>query len=142
MEIDLRTDGPHGPDYTREVGNALAEATRVLNYATLGDAPGLEYAGDAYSLLGALYTTLDRFPQLLDQVSGFVRDQAAAGILGDDKGRDPVIQAGMASGALQDAAGLIAAVAGQLRTAQNDISGLYVKAAEAGEQAATGDDDG
>ena len=35
MATELRTDGPHSPEYTREVGNVLAEAVRVLNYASL-----------------------------------------------------------------------------------------------------------
>ncbi|MCW2904121.1 MAG: hypothetical protein JWO67_6386 [Streptosporangiaceae bacterium] len=125
--IVLNTDGPHSPEYTRDVGNALAEAVRVLNYATLGDAPGLDNPGDAYSLLGALYTALDRFPQLLDQVGRFLKTQAASGRIGDTGGRGAVIQAGMAAALLEDAGSRIGSASWQLHLAQNDITGLYVK---------------
>ena len=123
----VRLDQSESPDRTRDLGNLLAECVRALNYSTLGDAPGLEYAGDVYSLLGAVGTALERLPQLLRQSSAFVKAQAAAGTLGDDKGRDPVIQAGMSADLLEDAAFRIGGAARQVGMAQNDISGLYMK---------------
>lgn len=127
MNIDLNTDGPHSPDYTRQLGDALAETVRCLNYATLAEAPGLDYPADAYSLLGALCTAMGRMPQLLDQVGRFLRDQAATGALGDDHGRDPAIQAGMAADLLEDVRNRIAGLTPNLHQAQNDIAGLHVK---------------
>ena len=35
MATELRTDGPHSPEYTREVGRVLAEAVRVLTVGHL-----------------------------------------------------------------------------------------------------------
>jgi len=124
---ELRTDGPHSPEYTREVGNLLAEAVRVLNYATLGDCPGLEYPGDAYTLLGALYTATQGLPQLLGQVASFVTAQAAAGKLGDTQGRSAVQVAGVNAACLALASQLAGDLTGRLQAAQNAISGLYVK---------------
>lgn len=125
--IELRTDGPHNPDYTREVGNALAEAVRVLNYATLGDAPGLEYPGDAYTLLGALYTATERLPQLLDQTGRFLRARAATGTLGDDRGGVPAALTASAAASLSAAASYASDLTRVLHDAQNAIAGLYVK---------------
>lgn len=125
--IELRTDGPHSPDYTREVGNVLAEAVRVLNYATRDSAPGLECPSDAYTLLGALYTATQRMPQLCDQISDFLSAQARSGRVGDANGKNPAGQASIASGALITAAEHLADVTRNLQTAQSKISGLYVK---------------
>lgn len=91
METDLNPDGPHSPEYTRELGNALAEAVRCLNYATRDDAPGLDYPADAYSLLGALYTATQRLPQLMQQVAAFLESQSATRCLADSRGGDPAM---------------------------------------------------
>lgn len=127
MDISLNTDGPHSPEYTQEVANALAEAVRVLNYATLGDAPGLENPGDAYSLLAALYTATMRMPQLLQQVRSFLNDEASSGQLADDHQRDPSTQTAIAGGALMTAAEHAESLTRNLQQAQQEISGLYVK---------------
>lgn len=126
-QVELRTDGPHSPDYTRDVGNLLAEAVRVLNYATLSECPGLDYPGDAYSLLGALYTATMRLPQLFDQVAAFLRAQEVSGTLGEDHNRAVNVQAGIACGALITAREHAEALTGNLRRAQSAIAGLYVK---------------
>jgi hypothetical protein len=127
IQVALRADGPHEPQYTAEVGNALAECVRVLNYATRDDAPGLEYAGDVYTLLGHLYTAAERLPQLLGQLAAFLNAQAATGTLADNQGRDPAIQADMAADELTDCADRLSALTRQLHRAQNDIAGLHVK---------------
>lgn len=127
MATELRTDGPHNPDYTREVGNVLAESVRVLNYATLGDAPGLDYPGDAYSLIAAVYTATQRLPQLLGQIASFLESEAASGRLADDHGRDVGDQVDDAAAALREAGDLAEQATRELRDAQNAISGLYVK---------------
>ena len=126
MNIDLRTGGPHSPEYTQEVGNALAEAVRVLNYATSGNAGGLEYPGDAYTLFGALYTATERMPQLFGQLAAFLAGWQASGQLGDSNGADPNRQAAMAMGALADATIRAEQADRALRDAQNAIAGLYV----------------
>jgi hypothetical protein len=127
ITIGLTTDGPHSPQYRAEVEDALAECARVLVYATREGAGGLEYPADAYRLIGALYEAIGRVPQLLGQTGAFLSAQAAAGKLGDDQGRDPAIQAGMAADLLEDAASRIASACGHLQMAQGDISGLSVK---------------
>ena len=123
---NLRTDGPHNPDYTREVGNVLAEAVRVLNYATLAEAPGLDGPADAYSLLGALYTATMRLPQLLTQLARFLDDWRASGQLADDHQREPAGQVRSALTHLQYAEDAAADLTSRLRETQNAIAGLYV----------------
>jgi hypothetical protein len=125
--IGLQTGGPHSAEYTMQVADTLAEAVRVLNYATLGDAPGLEYAGDAYSLLGALYGATGGLPQLFAQVTKFLARQAAAGTWADDRTRDVAGQVAEASFRLGHASQLAADLTTVLQQAQNAISGLHVK---------------
>lgn len=132
MNIDLRTGGPHSPAYTKKVGDALAECVRVLNYASSGNAGGLEYPGDAYTLLGALYTATERMPQLLGQLSAFLEAQAATGRLEDDHGRDVAAQAMLACSFLSEASARCGGVDRMLRDAQNAIAGLYVAEGKSG----------
>lgn len=127
MATELRTDGPHSPEYTREVGNVLAEAVRVLNYASLGDAPGFEYPGDVYELLAALGTATQRMPQLFDQMTEFLRRQAATGRLGDASGEDWNERTALGMARLTDARVRVEQVTRALQSAQSAISGLYVK---------------
>jgi len=126
-DIDLNPDGPHGPAHTTEAANLLAGCVRYLNYASMAGSGGLEYPGDVYGLLGALYTATQRLPQLCDQLAAFLAAQVAAGCLADSQGRDPAIQAGMAADLLREAATRIPALTAHLQRAQNDIAGLYVK---------------
>lgn len=87
--IELHTAGPHSPDYTRQVAAALAEAVRVLNYATRDDAPGLEQPSDVYDLLGNLRAAFEGVPQLLDQVTGWLQHASQADRLRADGVNDP-----------------------------------------------------
>jgi hypothetical protein len=124
---ELRTDGPHSPEYTREVAGAVAEGIRVLNYATGGrDWPGLDYPGDAYDLLGWLYTATQRLPQLFTQLAGFLVAQGASS-LADDQGRDPQACTAAAASDLERASTAASALTKLLQDAQLAISGLYVK---------------
>jgi hypothetical protein len=127
--FEFRPDGPHSPEYTRQLGEALAESVRVLNYATRDGAPGLEFPSDVYSLLGWLYTAAERLPQLLDQLAAFLADQARNADLADS-GRNPDLspETLALTGAqhLRDAAMLLASVTVDLHGAQNAIAGLYV----------------
>jgi len=125
--VDLRTDGPHGTEYTMQVADALAEAARVLNHATMPGAGGLDYPGDVYSLLGALYTATQRLPQLFGQLAAFLASQRDAGNLADDHGRDVIAQVALASFRLGKAHGAAVTLTEELQAAQNAVSGLYVK---------------
>jgi hypothetical protein len=131
VNIDLRTGGPHSPAYTQEVGDALAEAVRVLNYGTHAGA-GLEYPADAYSLLGALYTATERMPQLFGQMAAFLDGWQASGQLGDSNGADPDLVTMAASQNLTEAARLARMVTDSLQFAQNAISGLHVRSSTEG----------
>jgi hypothetical protein len=128
----LRPDGPHSPAYTRDVGNVLAEAVRVMNYATLAEAPGLEYPSDADRLLRDVLTALDRLPQLLGQVRVWLDGQASAGAVGHDQGQDASRSVAITGGALISASGHLATAADVLRRACEETSHLTGK----------GDDDG
>jgi len=125
--IDLRTDGPHSPDSVRGAADLVAEGVRYLNHATMPGAGGLDYPGDAYSLLGALYTATQRLPQLFAQLTAFLESQRDAGNLADDNGRDATGQVALAAFRLAKAHQAAATLTVQLRAAQNAISGLYVK---------------
>jgi hypothetical protein len=125
--FEFCTDGPHSPEYTRQLGEALAEAVRCLNYASRDGAPGLEYPGDVYSLLGWLYTAAERLPQLLDQLAYFLHEQYASGRVADDQGRDASTLTAIAGGALLTGKGHAEALTSSLRKAQEQIAGLYVK---------------
>src|SRR5260221_416893 len=122
--IALNTAGPHSPEYTAQVANALAEAVRVLNYATLGDAPGLEYPGDVYTLLGSLYTATGRLSQLLTQAAAFVKSQEPR--LADANVDNVHVQVLLADSYLTGSASLAGHVTVLLQQAQNAISGLYL----------------
>lgn len=127
---DLRTDGPHSTEYTHHLGEALAEAARTLNYATRGGAGGLECVPDVYGLLGWLYTTTERLPQLFDQLSEFLRAQARDADLGDsdrDPDLSPEAQALIGADHLREASQMLYHVTRSLHDAQNIIAGLYVK---------------
>lgn len=126
MDISLNTDGPHSPEYTQRVADALAESVRVLNYATRAGV-GLECPGDVYSLLGSLYTATERLPQLVTQLVAFLAEQGGTGTLADDHGRDALTQIAEASYHLGHAHGASAALTKALQQAQQSISGLYVK---------------
>jgi hypothetical protein len=72
-------DGPHSPERTRAVGEAISEAFRILNYATMPEKHGLAYPGDVYSVLGALSAAMSKLPQALDQMTWFIRKQVSGG---------------------------------------------------------------
>lgn len=116
-QVELRTGGPHSPDYTRDLGDTLIEAVRCLNYATLGDAPGLRHPADADRLLRDITTALDRMPQLVEQVRKWLRAQSHAGRIGHDQHADPVEAVTQADAYLLDAASALDMVAGCLRGA-------------------------
>lgn len=78
--ITLNPDGPHSPEYTRQVAAAVAEGVRVLNYATR-DSEALQCPPDVDSVVQDLATTAQRLPQLLEQLSNWLGiDYAAGGV--------------------------------------------------------------
>ncbi len=69
ITITLRTDGPHSPEYTAEVADALAECVRVLNHATMRPAgEALAYPADADAVIASLSGAAGSLPQLLRQL--------------------------------------------------------------------------
>jgi hypothetical protein len=123
--ISLSTLGPHSPEYTVQVANAMAECVRVLNHATrLGEAIG--YPSTVYDVLGALYTATARFPQLLDQLSGWLEHMTEAGSLGEDQHGDVIGVVAAAEEALARTSGLFGSITSALQAAQQAISGLHL----------------
>lgn len=120
---ELRIDGPHSPDYTKEVAAQLAECVRVLNHATQGD-DGLRNSADAYELLGELSTAAAGLPQLLQQTRAFLDRELEAGRLRDTNDGDPA-DAVEAAGAYVDGARKDAAeLRDSCNTAQQAIANL------------------
>jgi hypothetical protein len=57
MDITLDPGGTHSPEYTAAVANAIPEAVRVLNHATIDRRNGaLVYPADADAVIAALAT--------------------------------------------------------------------------------------
>jgi hypothetical protein len=78
MNVNLDTDAPRTPEYVQEVADALAEAARVLNHATMSH-EAFRYPSEVDRLVRCLATTASRFPQLLGQVSQWLAVENAAG---------------------------------------------------------------
>ncbi len=79
--VTLNVDGPRDPDYLLEVLEAAAEAIRVANHLTLSH-EALHYPSEADTAIRYLATLASRLPQLLDQVSGWLEAEQAAGRIG------------------------------------------------------------
>jgi len=95
------------------------------NYAARAGEDGLEYPGDACTLLSALYTATQRMPQLLAQLAAFLDREKASGRLGDANGGDPAEHIRSALDRLLYAETDAGNLTARLRSAQNAISGLY-----------------
>src|ERR1017187_6163431 len=64
MDITLDPGGTHSPECTAAVANAIPEAVRVLNHATIDRRNGaLVYPADADAVIAALATAMQRLPQ-------------------------------------------------------------------------------
>lgn len=74
-----RTDAGHHPQQTIAIADGIAEATRLLTYATMPGKNGLRHPGDVYSVLGALTDALARLPHILTQTTDFVDDLVTEG---------------------------------------------------------------
>ncbi|MFC4910916.1 hypothetical protein [Actinomadura gamaensis] len=67
-----RLDGGHHPAQTIAIADGIAEAVRLLNYATDPGKHGLRYPAEVYSVLGSLTSALGMLPQALTQISQFI----------------------------------------------------------------------
>jgi hypothetical protein len=130
--IPLNTEGPHSPEYTAQVAVTLAEAVRVLNYATRADTPGLEYPSDVYTLLGTLAAAIHGLPQLLAQVDAFLAAQYNTGRLRSDNGGSVAGLISAAGGELHYAEDYARALAARLNHAQSAVGHIAVEASDGG----------
>jgi hypothetical protein len=134
--ITLDTDAPRDAQYLLEVGEAYAECVRVMNHLTLSD-EALEFPANADRLVRYLATAASRPPQLLQQVTGWLAAEHAAGririVEGDYEGQ-PALAVTAAQVYLEDASG----AAGMLQQALDTASRVTCDMAAAG----TGDEEG
>ena len=79
---------PITPAQARSIANDASEAIRALNHATLpaDGYPGLEYPADVHDLLGAMNGLASRMPQLLGQVSTYLKRELQHGAISVDDG--------------------------------------------------------
>ena len=78
MDIDLSTGAAPSPERTLHLAETMAELARVLNHQT-GDHAALRYPAEADRLVRSLETLAGRLPQLLGQVSAWLRQEQGAG---------------------------------------------------------------
>jgi hypothetical protein len=114
------------PDALRATLSAAAESVRAANHQTLGGngTPGLEFPSDVYDAIGNLKVLAERMPQLLHQLSLWLGEQNAAGKVGHDSRDDPGPFVARVRDALDTAELLSGDLAGALRAAQNESTGL------------------
>ena len=86
MNLDLSTDAPPSPERTLQLAETIAEAVRVLGHATRHH-EALRWPSDADRLIRELSLAVSRLPQLLEQVSGWLEAEAAAGRIEMDAGQ-------------------------------------------------------
>lgn len=123
VELDRRLDGPHDDDHTTAAADLAAECVRFLNYATGSHAPaGLVYPSTAYTVAADLSMAASRMPQLFDQLSRWLTEQLAAGMLGTDTGTPPADAVAAARLHLLEAAGRASMLAADLAAVQNDLA--------------------
>jgi hypothetical protein len=93
VEITLSAHEPHRPEYTRQVAAALAEAVRILNYATMPSAfeeaasAGLAEPSDVDAVVQELAIMASRLPQLFGQLARWLGEQDSADRLEVSHGR-------------------------------------------------------
>lgn len=111
-----------------QLADDAAQAIRALNHATYPGKGGLDYAGDAYEVIGALRALAECLAQTVDQLGTFLFELHIAGRLDARDGWPFAGQAGdavtMARLALGSAGMGAVELAGHLAAAQNDIAGL------------------
>jgi hypothetical protein len=122
-ELERRLDGPHADEHTSATADLAAEAIRFLNYATGSHSPeGLVYPATVYEVAADLSAAADRMPQLFAQLSRWLSEQSAAGMLGTDNGAPAETAVLTAQAHLTDAAGHARKLAAALDAVQNDLA--------------------
>lgn len=71
-----------------EIAEGIAEAVRLLNYATMPVTGELEYPGDLCSVLADLKIAAERMPQAFDQMARWITAEHDAGRVAHDQGAD------------------------------------------------------
>jgi hypothetical protein len=82
------------------------------------------FPSTAYLIAADLSQAAARMPQLFDQLSRWLADQLAAGMLGTDTGADPAEAVAAARLHLLEAAGHAARLAADLTAVQNDLAAV------------------
>jgi hypothetical protein len=121
-------EGPHDPEQTRAIADAVSQAVHLLNYATDSDA-GIGHPADVASVYTALAEALDRLPQALDQMNGWVMLGALSGRIQEVPGTGPyrgdTAAAARALASVTTEARIVARRFSQLLSeAQTKVSGL------------------
>ncbi len=125
-------DEPLPGERAAALAHAAAEAVRGLNHAAGGDGIGLPSA--AYDVLGSLSLAASRLSPALAEITRYLDQALAAGILGHDLGDDPCLAVEAASMFLDDARLQAASLAGGLGAAQMQIASLNALASLKEEQ--------
>jgi hypothetical protein len=132
MKIDLdRVDGPHSPERTAAAANLIPDAVRYLNHASLpaNHAPGISYAGDVDTVLGAIQAAGGRLQQTLSQLAECLRDDLATGRLRlahQAPTDDPDVAVATACTELERARGVCAVLEGKLRLVRSFTAWMYL----------------
>ena len=122
-EIERRMDGPHADEDTTAAAWLAAEAVRYLNYASGShSATGLEFPSTVYTTAGGLSTAAYRMQQLFEQLTRYLADQDAAGLLGTDDGTPTYRTVAAAKERLDTAVKLAAGLDHELAQLQNILS--------------------
>lgn len=124
-----RPDGPHSHEQTRAIAEALSEAARLLNYATMPGNGGLRYPSDVYDVLGALAGMAHTLPQALGQMANWTATETRAGRVREhpsygDHGGDAHAAATALAGAMAEAAELADRLGTVLGRGQAAVRGL------------------
>ena len=77
-DITITTAAPADPATVTEYGDALPELVRALNHVVAHHS-ALDYPSDADRLIRNVSLAVSRLPQLLEQVSGWLEAEQAAG---------------------------------------------------------------
>lgn len=123
---ELRIDGPHNPDHTRDVADTLAQAARVLAHATRGD-DGLVNPADAYDLASRTRAACSSLQQALRQTGEFLDRTAESPHLREDSGDNPALVATQGAERFSAAADAADSLEALLDKAQQTISGLSAR---------------
>jgi prephenate dehydratase len=123
--FNLSPHGPYTPEDTLAAADALTEAVRLINHATMSD--GLELPGDAYTLLGRLERAVSGLPQALKQTAAWLDVEYAAGRIGRDGHPDAADAANDVHTHLDRAAAALGRAATSLAEAQAATAPLHAR---------------